>query len=397
MKTKSVLIALSLAANVVLALVYFQPAFNTQQPVSTTHAAASSIHSTFAAWIELLNTTANDDAAFIARLRAEGFPPAVIRAIVSARVSDRFAARRHELTKAAGKLNFWQTFQAFQPNDNLGARAALRQLQREQTTDLRQLLGDDATPEYLRAAIAQRNGGLSNDKAEQLDWIKRDYAELTSQLNAEIGGIILEEDHTKFALLEKEQRADMAALLSPSELEAYELRSSPIATKIKSKLDLLNLTEQEYLTLYRLHKGFYEKLSFDPQLNPEKRSRDAGHGREIAEKQLEQEIKTALGPDRYADYQMVTDFDYRTIHQVTERLNLPPATAKAVYQIKRDSIARGTELSTFFAHDPQKLKTEQARVSQENTAKLISLVGAEGVDALRESSFYWRSLPASQT
>lgn len=396
-KLAKIILICSFIANFALALAYLSTEHRSPATASTESSSNKTETPTSTdKWRQLGEDTASDDTAFVARLRNEGFPPSVIRAIVTARVTEHFATRRHELMQAVGKLPYWRTLYTFAPNNNPSARSALRQLQRDQSANLRQLLGDDATPDYLRIAMAQRTGGLSIEKTEQLDWIKRDYAELTSQLQEETGGLYLEEDRAKFELLEKEQRVDLAALLTPAELEAYELRSSPTAIKIKRELDLLDLTETEFLALYRLHKTFDEGFGRDSAFLNVRLSQDELKKQEKAEQQLQQDIKAALGPERYADYQMVTDFDYRNVHQLTENLNLPPSTAKTIYQIGRESASRASALRKDFADDAQKLEFELSRLNQDNLTKLNNLLGAEGIKALRKTSFRWRSLPVDQ-
>jgi len=398
MKLARIILICSLIANLALGAAYLTTGRRSSATTSTESSSnKTEVPTSAEKWLLLEKGTSDDDPAFVARLRAEGFPPSVIRAIVTARVAEHFAARRGELTQAAGKLPYWRRLYTFTPNNNPSARAALRQLQREQSACLRQLLGDDATPEYLRTAIALRTGGLSVEKTEQLDWIKRDYAELNTLLQDETGGLYMEEDRAKFELLEKEQQADLAALLTPAELEAYELRSSPTAIKIKRELDLFDLTETEFLGLYRLRKTFDKSFGRASDFLNIRLSQDELKKRQKAEQQLQQDIKAALGPERYADYQMVTDSDYRNIHQLTESLNLPPSTAKTIYQIGQESATRADALRRDFANDAQKLAVEQERLNQEKLTKLNNLLGVEGVKALRKASLTWRSLPADQS
>src|ERR1051326_3809253 len=52
--------------------------------------------------------SAGDYAATVAKLRAEGFPPSLVRAIVRAEIAESFAARRKALNPPKTDIPFWQ-------------------------------------------------------------------------------------------------------------------------------------------------------------------------------------------------------------------------------------------------------------------------------------------------
>src|SRR5512146_708656 len=142
MKIAKLILLGSLIVNVTLALTYL----SNNHGVSTATAVSTSApkpHDSTASekWNLIAKATAGDDAAFVARLRAEGFPPAVVRAIVSTQIAERFSAQRRALQDATGEYAYWKGWSSIN-SSNPEARAALRKLYREQSDLLRQLLGD---------------------------------------------------------------------------------------------------------------------------------------------------------------------------------------------------------------------------------------------------------------
>ena len=81
---------------------------------------------------------ADDLAAQRDRLRAEGFPPEVVRAILAARIHERLAARRKALEGAQADQPFWKD-----PVNNPARQAEFRALYKEESAALKVLLGAD--------------------------------------------------------------------------------------------------------------------------------------------------------------------------------------------------------------------------------------------------------------
>jgi hypothetical protein len=64
------------------------------------------------------------------------------------------------------------------------------------------------------------------EKTDQLQRIASDYRELSEQVYARTDGIIPPEERQKLSVLEQEKAADLATVLTPPELEEYQLRAS---------------------------------------------------------------------------------------------------------------------------------------------------------------------------
>lgn len=67
---------------------------------------------------------------------------------------------------------------------------------------------------------------LARDKHELLQKIATDYDELSQPIYTAATGVIPQEDRAKLTLLNQEKITDLAAALTPAELDAYHYLSS---------------------------------------------------------------------------------------------------------------------------------------------------------------------------
>ena len=274
----------------------------------------------------------------VKRLRAAGFPPEIVRAILQAQINELFRARMKALDPDANSRPFWK-----RTNPDPKVMAAQRQLYREQEKLLKDLLGSDAeaTDPMQRFNQERRFGPLPPEKLAFARDIIRDFGDKRSDVyNNLAGGTFLPADQARIAALDKEQRAALARVLSPQELEDFDLRSSSTAQQLRYTLTAFDATEQEFRTLYQVQKNFEDRLGplYGP-LSPEESRR-----RNETQKELTELIKATLGPQRYADYERATDYNYRTTSQLVARLELPPATINEVWTVQKDFQARATDI-----------------------------------------------------
>ncbi len=99
-----------------------------------------------------------------------------------------------------------------------------------------------------------------------------------------------------------------------------------------------------------------------------------------AQKQLAADIKTALGPERAADYERATDYSYRQASQLVARLELPPENAVGLWNTKKEIEARRTEIYNAMSTLPpaERMTTITAQLTalqQEAVAKITPLLG----------------------
>ncbi len=394
-----VLLALSLAANAAL---YFQrgsSGTSTATRTSDTAQAGSATTATPAAaaqtetaqlaqvWTKL---QAGDLKTLVARLRAAGFSPAMIRSIVAAQVSEQFSARRQALLAQQEETPFWATQQRSLMDPK--TMTALRELGREQTDLLKELLGPDGLPgsDEMRAMQHRQFGNLPADKIDQIQRIASDYNELRSQVYATANGVMLAEDREKLALLEKEQRADIAALLTPEEFENYELRSSTTASLLRSQLGTFKPTEAEFRAIFKATRLAEEQAQSGSPTNGISMIGGPTMAFSPSQTAVLEQARSFLTPERYADLQMALNPSYQMINRLAARLDLPATVAPQVVSLQQNITKRAGALRTDHSLTPDQRNQQLSALQQEATTNLTNVLGGQrGFEAYKQYGGQW--------
>lgn len=383
MKIFPVLIGISIAANVVLVAALVRNVFpekstsaTAAQPAVTSALKPSAQELAAGAWAEV---SGGDLAAQVERLRAEEFPPSVIRAIMAAQIREKFAARRKALEAADAETPFWIA------NRDPKVQAEQRALAREEQKALRDLLGPDAE-QGTHATLRRMLPDLPAEKIDQVAQIRERYDTQRSELYSNSGGRLLPDEQQKLADLEKSFRAELATVLSPQELEDYELRASRTASQLRYTLAAFDPSEQEYRALFRLQQAFDEQFAgYSPGSSPEQM-----RARREAQQKLAEDIKATLGPERYADYQRATDYNFRRTTEVIARLNLPPETANDLYAVQRSVQDRANELRRAAeTTGGAERMTQLAALAREAEATLSAKLGPANFQIYKEHAGSW--------
>ncbi len=392
MKTPLVLLlALSLAGNAVLAVMTLRsanasistaasaggkPAASGKTGVDALTSAAAATTAapaiTAATWPALrpngnLNT-------LVANLRAAGFPPAVIRAVTQQMISD-------QLGRAGENLPFWK-----QNPSNPEYLAEQQQLSTRRREMFEDLLGADAKPSATMdpGSRERRYGQLSDDKVDKIEALNRDINDLRSKMYAERKGNDFQSVMSAQAATEQEQRAELAAILTPAELEQYEMRSSPAANRVMSNLKGLDVTEAEYAALFQAQKN-YEAA--DPTRTGAAINTDSMAARNAAQNQLNEQARAVLTDDRFYEYLKTSDPSYGRTAQFTANYpNITPAQTYQLTQLERDyqtsmmTMARSsTANGTTVPSADRMAQLMSARKDYQD--KIVSLIGADAAAA----------------
>jgi hypothetical protein len=307
----------------------------------------------------------------VARLRAAGFPASVIRSVVSSLISARFAPRYRELMGADPNTPFWKVGSSiFGPNDTKRMEQ-YQQLNRDRSKLQRELLGDDLLGNNGEVTAAQRRqfGDLARSKIDLVQRISDDYAEMTSQVRAGMQGITLPEDREKLALLNRERHADLAAVLTPEELAEFEMRASPLTSMMRSRLGTFEPSDAEFRAIYQVQQSISDQFAAGggPQGDFEMR-------RTLGQQYFDQ-MKSALGPARYAEYDRSQNRDFQQLSGLAQRANLSPDIAIQAFNL-RDTVA--TQSNQIF--DDPTLSADQKRaalasLAQNTRTQLLTSLG----------------------
>lgn len=383
-----IVLALSLAGNVLLSLqVARQPeapsaavplgprAKNDVSTASSAKAAARPDEAVTTSgsslqWPAIAGT--NDLPGLVARLRAAGFPPAVVRMIVNQQIELLYAGR-NPMTKRP----YWNRNMSSTPEET----KVLQEIRKEREDLYRSLLGPEARPSVtMNPDLRERRyGSLSNEKVDAIEAINRDYGSLISQVHSgrPADQQAMQERQKQQKFLQEEQRKDIVALLTPEELEQWDLRSSPSAGQVMGRLERLEVNEAEYIALYRQQKAFddtYPSLTNGP-LAPEMAA-----ARAAGQEQLIQNARTVLTDDRFYEYLKGIDGRYnQTASFAAKYPTITPATTYQLYQLERSAQATLGRVSPGLSADQRREQLQT--LANDFTARVQSLVGPQIAEA----------------
>jgi len=348
-------------------------------------AAAPSIHDSEAATTPL---PLHDLAALVSALRAKGYPPPVLRALVVTLVQREFESRYNALRSNLGPPPYWQTSQSGARTVDLETREARQRLAREQNERIQDLLGPDVpTPdrELMEISNRLRYGPLPTETIARLQAIDADYNELANQIRTESQGLLLPDDRAQLALLETEKRRDFLSVLTPAEYEEMQLRGSNTAQGMRSRLGPLNPTEEEFRTLFVLQRAFDEAYGQD-QRRP---SPDWQSQRSAAERQLLADIKASLGPERGEEYERTRDQAYVQVFNLATQLQLPRETALHVWTLQTQMTQQLNTLNSDRSLSPAQRQAQLQALARDASPQFNALLGEAGLETYRQTAGRW--------
>ncbi len=385
MKLFPLILAASLAANAALIGLLALGSTDDSAPVNTPPAAtekknSSAIHANGTPGSETWAALRDDDLKIQAdKLRAEGFPPTLVRAIIAARIHESFAARRHALEAAQADQPFWKNIRP-----DPATQTALNELWKAERKAIKDVLGPD--PENGNVASLHRQfPTLSDDKIDSLAAIRDRFDEQRADLSTSFGRTWLPEDQAKMDALDKAMHDEFAATLTPQELEDYDLRTSRTANSLRYNLSALDASEQEFRALYKLQSAFDAQFPsyYSAPTDEQQKARSA------AQKQLQNDITAALGDARYADYQRATNYSFRQTSQLVDRLELPPETATQVYAVQQDIQQRAGALRQDRSLSADDRTAQLSALATEAQTRVTAALGAQGFEAYKQYGGQW--------
>jgi hypothetical protein len=229
---------------------------------------------------------------------------------------------------------------------NKETMAEMQAFQAERTALIESVLGPDAKTSLSMdpAFRNQRFGNLADDKIDAIGQIEQDYNNLMSQRMIGANPAEMSKRMQERELLEKEKRADIAALLSPDELEQYELRTSRSANQMMHQLRNVEVSEDEFKSLYRLQKAIDDAYPQGPGMNQETMA-----ARMAAQRELTQQVRGVLGDERYYQYLEGSDHNFAMAKGFVEKYpSLPSSVTLQLYDLQNQvqtSMMGGARLS----------------------------------------------------
>lgn len=413
-KTLKIVLACSLAANVVFAFGIIGGFFSFPNPTPSQTSNAN--HAGKAAASSLSPESAKEIKALLAgaepetlrdQLNALGLPQELARAIVNARIWNHYKERERAIThRRADELNrrpYWQ--QNKNTPEDLALRRAeqteLRELRRSADEEARRVLGSG---DNIYAQM--RMSYLPPEKIEHMGSIERDYSDLRSQTYEEMSGFRMPDDAEKLKLLDEEKQNDILALLSPEEREMHDLRNSQTAQRVQSQYNNVSLSEAEYKTIYSLQKSIDEKydtsalsmmMAYGNSIDHSALS-EIYRARSEAQKEVDSQIKEIIGPERWAGYELNQRSDYRSLQSAAQRFNLSNDSVAQTYQTRNDVAGEAKRISDDKNLNATQKNAAYAALAEQASNQIRATLGDDIGNAYINNSLSWlKNLPKGGT
>jgi hypothetical protein len=333
-------------------------------PASTDATTASAASAVFPA--DLSQRLRAGDATAVQLLRRLGLSEKIIRALVRAEIDEAYRARENALYTPPEKLEYWKAqymTDRYYPTDRL----ALADLRREKEGLLRTLLG----PEYRQEENKwdTRYAFLPPAKIDAVRDIAEDYDAMDRKIRGD-GSVLFKADAEKLAYLRKEKLAELAQILSPAELEEYEMRNSQTGMILRYAFNNFAGNETEFRALFKIYNSYAEKNGNPPQVI------DSGllNGGS-ADAAFNAEVKAALGEQRYQEFARARDYEFVIMSTIAERTGVPADKISQAYTFTKSLGERGRAMMQQSFDNVDKVNEARAALANEAKQTLLPLLG----------------------
>lgn len=342
------------------------------------------------------NVESEDYKAYIANLRAIDCPEETIRDIIFADVNKYYGRKLAALRKSKTKeFKFWKTGNGWNGDNDGFDYKNYRQTEKEKKALLKELLGVDYEKEMSK--LYGWGGGedkfvesLSLDKRDQLQEIQERFQDLQQEVHRKARGYFSEEDQAEIQKIERQRRDEIAKVLSPQELQEYEMRNSQTAQNLKWQLEGFDASEKEFREIFKIRKTLDEVQAQNSSFDPD--DKVGNELRAKLQKETEDQIKAMLGETRYKDYQLAQDWEYKNLTHIAGREGLSKDAARKVYDMKKEAedAVRQIQMEAGLTNEQRQEKLKAIRTETENA--VTETLGEKGFKSYKRNAWWIRNL-----
>ncbi len=339
----------------------------------------------------LFDSAKTDGATLKARLDAMGFPPEIVRAAIREQLRHDNQTKQRAAVGNVEPKPFWETGTA--PFGLAGGDAetekTLNSLRRELRAQTIELLGTELEiSDTAMAVYQQRWGPLPVEKIQTIQRIENDYAELQRELmSGRSSSTLSPTEQEKYALLQREQRADLVAALTPDELFEYDLRRSTTASRLRSQVQVFDASEEEYRAIFKVQYALDQASGRD--VGTMGITYVLGNARTEERAALMNQLKDVLSPERYNDFEFATNPSNTNLVRITTRLGLPMDAARDVVAARAETMQAIAGVRGNTGLSTAERTAEVAAIARATNERVTRTLGAEGHQAYIEHGGSW--------
>jgi hypothetical protein len=320
----------------------------------------------------------------VKHLRDAGFPHRVIRSMVEAEVNRRSLPRLRAIMGQSEDTPFWKA----QSMHGLNQLTAWNQLTRDRSRQVREALGPEflATENAESGAQKQQFGSLSPVKAQAVQQITDDYADMMNQVQTAAGEIMLPEDREKLAYLARERSADLAAILTPEELEQYEIRTSVVTARMRNVMTAMDATEEEFRLLYRIHEPYKNVLFGRTSTAVLSSMQDEAWAK------IDAAAKAALGEKRFSEFLRASDDEYQRLSRIAQREKIPLERALDAYAVRDRSLKESMRIFNDSTLSAEQKRSALQSLAHATRTQLLNTLGIGAGNAYTKSATWLNAI-----
>lgn len=271
-------------------------------------------------------------------LREVGCPEETIKDIMLAEANRMYGLQERALKVRPEHIAPWETAALY---DRRSGETKLRQLLEEKRNLLKELTGLDVgidMPSRLAGRDLQKFegafGSLAQDKQAQVRAIMENYWAQSDDIKQRTLGYLEPEDRAEFLRIKSERRDALAKLLTPEEMRDFEIKTSDVTPWLKSRFEGFEVTGDEFNKVFEVARSLDDQYSISRR-NPDPVDPEFTNARTQAEKDFQQQIKSVLGDERFAEYERSRDPIYRSISKLGSETGAPKENILLAYEAQQ--------------------------------------------------------------
>lgn len=325
---------------------------------------------------------------YIANLRSIGCPEETIRDIITADVNKLFEARRKQMqASSTNKFEFWKSGSMFSGMMDENKIKQQQEMAKEKRELLKTLLGVEPEEKADMASLMNPFQDMldflpDSKQAKIIDLMQSYQAKAMKNFK---DGAPDATDMKQMQKVQKEMEIEMAKILTPEEMENYQLRLSQTSMMMRMQLASFDSNEQEFREIFKLRKKFDDENGVMGMGLAEDKDK-----MKTAQKELNDQVKGILGPDRYADYERSQDYTYQAIAKVAQREGLPKEAGIKVYDMRKAAEEEAQKVRANKSLSAEQRKSALQGIRTETERSMAETLGQKGFESYqKQPTAYW--------
>lgn len=328
---------------------------------------------------------------YIEKLRSVGCPEATIKDIIITDIMRLYAARRGNFYHNGREFRFWETdekrkLKASQLEER---ERQLAQIDKEIPTVLRELLGINYEREINKYFVdanedERRLNFISEDKRARVLALRDEIEGMRERILADNNGAYSSAEIEELTRIQELRQQKLAQILSPAEMEEFELRTSETADRLREELIGFEPSAEEFRKIYAALKEHDTKFAYADSEQPV-----IARAKEQELRAIENELRQELGETRFAEYQRSRAPEFRSAALFAELYELPSSTAASIYEIQQIALEERKNLLSRGDVPEENRLAALHEIQAETEKSLQRILGTKLFSNYTQSSGSW--------